>query len=103
MEWPIKRVPGGVTFAVRVTPRSHKNEILGTQGQALRVKLNAPPVEGAANEALCDFLASRLGVRKSAVTIVAGHTSHNKIVRVESVTADQARALLPSSYEAGDA
>jgi uncharacterized protein (TIGR00251 family) len=90
---PVKSVPGGVTFAVRVTPRSRKNEIAGADGEALRVKLNAPPVEGAANAALCEFLAQALGVRKSAVTLIAGQTSHRKVVRVEGVTAEQARSL----------
>ena len=91
---PIKSVPGGVTLAVRVTPRARKSEIVGAQGDALQVKLAAPPVEGAANAALCEFLADRLGVRKSAVTIVAGRTSRQKAVHVEGVTADEARARL---------
>jgi len=90
---PVKSVPGGVTFAVRVTPRSRKNEIVGADGEALRVKLNAPPVEGAANAALCEFLAQALGVRKSAVTLVAGQTSRRKVVRVEGVTVEQVRSL----------
>jgi len=91
---PIKSVPGGVTLAVRVTPRAGRNEIVGAQGEALKVKLAAPPVEGAANAALCEFLADRLGVRKSAVTIIAGRTSRHKVARVEGVTTDEARARL---------
>ena len=91
---PIKSAPGGVTFAVRVTPRARKKEIVGVQGDALQVKLAAPPVEGAANAALCEFLADRLGVRKSAVTIVTGRTSRHKVVRVEGVTVDEVRARL---------
>lgn len=89
---PIKSVPGGVTFAVRVTPRSRKDEIVGADGEALRVKLKALPVEGAANAALCEFLASVLGIRTSAVTLIAGQSSRRKVVRVEGITADQARA-----------
>ena len=92
---PIKSVPGGVILAVRVTPRSRKNEIVGADGEAFRVKLNAPPVEGAANAALCEFLAQALGVRKSAVTLVAGQTSRRKVIRVEGVTLEQARLLWP--------
>ena len=94
MSIPVKSVPGGVTFAVHVTPRARKSEIVGVQGEALKVKLAAPPVEGAANAALCEFLAERLGVRKSAVTLIAGETSRHKIVRVQGVTADQVRACL---------
>ncbi len=90
---PVRIVPGGVTLTVRVTPRARKNEIVGADEQALRIKLNAPPVEGAANAALCEFLAQALGVRKSAVTLVAGKTSRRKVVRVDGITAEQARAL----------
>ena len=89
---PVKSVPGGVTLAVRVTPRAHQNEIVGTTGEAIKVKLAAPPVEGAANAALCAFLAEQLGVRKSAVTLVAGQTSRQKVVCVEGVTADEVQA-----------
>ena len=89
---PVKRVPGGVTLAVRVTPRARKNEIVSIAGKAIKVKLAAPPVEGAANAALCAFLAEQLGVRKSAVTLVAGQTSRHKVVRVEGVTAGEVQA-----------
>jgi uncharacterized protein (TIGR00251 family) len=89
---PMKNVPGGVTLAVHVTPRARKNEIVGLVGEAIKVKLAAPPVEGAANAALCAFLAEQLGVRKSAVTLVAGLTSRHKVVRVDGVTADEVQA-----------
>ena len=73
---------GGVTFAVRVVPRASKNEIVGIHGDALKIRVTAPPVEGRANEALVAFLAQRLGVRKSQVEIVAGATSRRKMIRV---------------------
>ena len=91
---PVKNVPGGVTLAVRVTPRARKNEIVGVAGEAIKVKLAAPPVEGAANATLCTFLAEQLGVRKSAVTLVAGQASRQKVVRVEGMTADEVQARL---------
>ncbi|MBM4467450.1 MAG: YggU family protein [Chloroflexi bacterium] len=75
----ITEVEGGVTFAVRVVPRASRNEIVGVQGDALKVRLTAPPVEGKANEALVAFLAQRLGVRKSQVEIVAGGTSPQEL------------------------
>lgn len=78
----ITEVEGGVTFAVRVVPRASRNEIVGVQGDALKVRLTAPPVEGRANEALIAFLAERLSVRKSQVEIVAGATSRRKVLRV---------------------
>ena len=85
---------GGVTFAVRVMPRSSRDEIVGVHGDALKVKLTAPPVEGAANLALIEFLAKHLGVRKSAVSILGGDRSRNKIVRVDGIARERiAKAL----------
>jgi len=78
----ITEAEGGVTFAVRVVPRANRNEIVGVQGDTLKVRLTAPPVEGKANEALVAFLAQRLGVRKSQVEVVAGGTSRRKMIRV---------------------
>jgi uncharacterized protein (TIGR00251 family) len=78
----ITEVEGGVTFAVQVVPRASRNEIVGMHGDALKVRLIAPPVEGKANEALIAFLAQWLGIRKSQVEIVAGATSRQKIVHV---------------------
>jgi uncharacterized protein (TIGR00251 family) len=91
---PVKSVPGGVTFAVRLTPRARKSEIVGVQDDALKVKLAAPPVKGAANAALCAFLAEQLGVRKNAVTLNAGQTSRQKVVRVEGMMVDEVRTRL---------
>ena len=82
----ITEAGGGVTFAVRVVPRASKNEIVGLHGDALKVRLTAPPVEGRANEALIAFLAKRLGVRKGQVEIVAGATSRRKMVRVTGLS-----------------
>jgi uncharacterized protein (TIGR00251 family) len=73
---------GGVTFAVRVVPRASRNEIVGVHGDALKIRVTAPPIEGRANEALISFLAQWLGVRKSQVEIVAGATSRRKMILV---------------------
>ena len=83
-----------VTFAVRVMPRSSRNEIAGVQGDALKVRLTAPPVEGAANAALIACLAQQLGVRKSAVAIVGGIRSRTKVVRVEGITRERVEQTL---------
>ncbi len=88
-EWSISEAQGSVTFSVRVTPRSSRNQIAGLEGAALTIKLTAPPVEGAANAALIEFIAERLGVRKSAVSIVSGGKARNKVVRVTGVTREQ--------------
>lgn len=84
----------GCTFGVHVMPRSRHNTIVGLYGQALRVRVQAPPVGGRANQAVCALLAERLGVPTEAVEIVSGHTSRHKVVRVRGVTAGQVRALL---------
>ena len=78
-----------VTFSVRVVPRASKNQIVGKQGDELRIRLNAPPVDGRANEALVKFLAASLGVSQGQVEIVAGVSSRHKVVRITGVTAEQ--------------
>ena len=88
-EWSITEANGGVTFSVRVVPRSSRNQIVGVEGGELKIKLTAPPVEGAANSALIEFVAKWLGVRRSAVSIVGGDKARNKIVRVSGVTREQ--------------
>jgi uncharacterized protein (TIGR00251 family) len=90
----ITEAKGGVTFAVRVVPRASRNEIVGVHGDALKVRLTAPPVEGRANEALVAFLAQRLGVRKSQVEIVAGATSRHKMIRVTGLLVQEMRERL---------
>jgi hypothetical protein len=84
--WSITEADGSVTFAVRVAPRSSRNQIVGVEGGALKIKLTAPPVEGAANAALIEFVAEWLGVRRSAVSIVSGDKTRNKLVHVNGVT-----------------
>jgi uncharacterized protein (TIGR00251 family) len=79
-------VNGGVRFSVRVQPRASRTEIAGEYGTALKVRLQSPPVDGAANEELVDFLARRLGVSRSGVRIVSGHSSRTKTVEVVGVT-----------------
>jgi len=81
-------------LAVRVIPRARKTEIAGTREDALLVRLAAPPVEGAANEALIEFLADRLHVARRAVRIVSGERGRAKRVAVSGVTAQQILARL---------
>ena len=88
-DWSITEAKGSVTFAVRVVPRSSRNQVVSVEGGALKIKLTAPPVEGAANAALIEFVAEWLGVRRSAVSIVSGDKARNKLVRVNGVTREQ--------------
>ncbi len=73
-------------FAVRVIPKSSKSEIVGEMGGALKIKINAPPVDGAANAELIKVLARRLKISKSAVEITSGQTSKRKQVRINGIT-----------------
>jgi len=87
---------GGATFAVKVHPRAKKNAIGGRVGDALKVSLTAPPVDGKANEACIDFFAKLLNVPRSSVTIAAGQTSRNKVIRVAGLTTAQLAERLGS-------
>ncbi|MGA9526694.1 MAG: DUF167 domain-containing protein [Terriglobales bacterium] len=84
----------GVTFAIKVHPRAKKNAITGEVGDALKVALTVPPVDGKANEACIEFFAKLLKVPRSSVTIAAGQTSRDKVIRVAGVTGDQVRERL---------
>ncbi len=84
---PIRDTPAGATFSVKVQPRARKDAITGVAGEALKLALTAPPVEGKANQACIEFLAEFLNVPRASVTIVAGQSSRNKVVCVAGRTA----------------
>ncbi|HEV7474411.1 MAG TPA: DUF167 domain-containing protein [Pyrinomonadaceae bacterium] len=77
---------GWLTFKVRVVPRASRSEIVGEHDGALRVRIAAPPVDGAANEELVRLLARKLGVSRSAIEISSGLTGKLKLIRVTGVT-----------------
>jgi len=81
-------------LTIQVQPRASRTEVVGLHGDAIKIRVAAPPVDGAANEALVRFLAERLGVPRSAVTITAGHGSRRKVVSVEGITAPEAAQRL---------
>ena len=93
---PIRNTPHGATFAVRVQPRARRNAIVGELGNALKLALTAPALEGRANQACIEFLAEFLKVPRSSVTIAAGETSRNKVIRVAGISADELRRRLQS-------
>jgi uncharacterized protein (TIGR00251 family) len=70
---------------VKVSPNAPRSEIIGWLGAALKVKIKAPPVEGRANAALCEFLAEKLGLPKRAVAVITGETASRKRVRIEGL------------------
>ena len=82
------------TVSVRVVPRSAKEGVAGFEGGVVRIRLNAPPVEGQANDALVRFLAKALRVPKSRITLVAGEKGRSKIVRIAGVTREALMAAL---------
>ncbi|MGB8011244.1 MAG: DUF167 domain-containing protein [Terriglobales bacterium] len=90
----IKNSADGATFAVKVHPRAKNNAITGEVGDALKLALTAPPVDGKANEACIDFFAKLLKVPRSSVTIASGLTSRNKVIRVAGITAELLRDRL---------
>ena len=91
---PIRESAGACTFAVRLQPRARRDRIAGVLGEALKIAVCAPPVEGRANEACCDLLANALHLPKSSVSIAAGLSSRNKQVRVAGINAEELRARL---------
>jgi uncharacterized protein len=77
---------GRVRFTVHVQPRASNNQIAGVHGDALKVRLTAPPVEGAANAELVAFLSSVFVVKRQSVRILAGESSRSKIVEIDGIT-----------------
>ena len=91
--------PDGAVLNVRVIPRAARTAVAGTRHGALLVRLNAPPVEGAANVELLSFLARVLGVPKAQLTLISGERARAKRVRVKGTTA---AALEPRLRELAD-
>jgi len=88
------RDKGGTVLAVQVLPRASREEVAGLSGDAVRVRLTAPPVENRANDALVRFLAKALGVPRRSVGIMAGGLGRKKLVRVDGLTREECFARL---------
>jgi uncharacterized protein (TIGR00251 family) len=91
---PVKNSAAGASFEVRVHPRARKNAVTGEIGNALKLSLTTPPVEGRANQACIEFFAKLLKVPRSSVTIASGLTSRNKVIRVTGLSAAELRERL---------
>ena len=92
---PLIRSNGsGVFLSCHVQPGAKRTAVSGVYGTALKIALAAPPVDGKANKELCVFLAKKLGLAKSAVTLVSGQTSRDKVVFLPGVTAAALAAAL---------
>lgn len=95
MTMSITETPDGVLFEVHVVPRASRSAVVGEHDGCLKVTLDAPPVDGAANEALIRLVAKQLGVPRRAVTLVRGQTSRRKTLAVAGVRAREIEALIP--------
>ena len=85
----IRDTADGATFAVKVHPRAKKDAITGEIGEALKLSLNAPPLEGRANQACIEFFAKLLKVSRSSISIASGQNSRNKLIRVTGLSAEE--------------
>lgn len=86
--------PSACTLAIKAIPNAPRSEVIGWLGDALKVKVHAPPVEGRATAALCEFLADELGLPRRAVTVLRGDLSRQKVLRFEGLTLADLKARL---------
>ncbi|MDO8539785.1 MAG: DUF167 domain-containing protein [Opitutaceae bacterium] len=82
-------------LAIKAIPNAPRNEVVGWLGDALKVKVHAPPLDGRANDELCEFLAGEFGVPRRAVTLLRGDTSRQKVVRIDGLTLAEVQARFP--------
>ena len=93
----LRRGERQTTLTLHIQPGARKTEVAGVHGDALKIRLAAPPVDGKANAALIGFIADRLGLAKSAVSLRSGQTSRHKVLEVTAAPADTQERLLPES------
>ena len=94
LESAVSEHNGCIRITCRVQPRASRNAVAGLLGNALKIALTAPPVEGKANVALCSFFAEKFKCPRTAVSIVSGTTSRNKIVEIQGMTRAAAQEKL---------
>lgn len=87
----------GVSFAVRVQPRASRSGVAGESDGALKVRLAAPPVDGAANEELIRLMSALFNVSRSQIVIRSGQTSRNKLIVIEGISVDDAEQVLQAT------
>jgi uncharacterized protein len=95
---PVSDHPLGATFSIRVQPRAARTAISGTVGDALKVSVSAPPLDGRANVAVVEFFSEVLSVPSSAVQVVAGERSRNKIVRIAGCSGTEVQRKLREHF-----
>lgn len=97
MKRSICPMPSGCTLAVKAVPNAPRHELVGWLGDALKIKVRAPALEGRANAALCEYLAEVLELPRRAVTVMHGETSRRKLVRIEGLTLTEVQTRLRES------
>ena len=90
----VQETAAGLTFRVKVQPRTKRNAVVGELGDVLKVALTAPPIDGRANEACIEFFAELLKLPRSSITIVSGQNSRNKVIRVTGISVKELRRVL---------
>jgi uncharacterized protein (TIGR00251 family) len=94
-EWFRQAADGRITLTLHIQPGAKKTEFAGLHGDALKIRLAAPPVDGRANEALIKFVAETLKLPKSAVTLKSGQTSRRKVIEIEGGSPDTIQRFIP--------
>ncbi len=95
-DW-LRRHDTSVTLTLHIQPGAKKTEVAGPHGDALKIRLAAPPVDGRANAALIEFIAARMGLAKSDIRLISGLTSRRKILEISAAPADSEQRLLPET------
>jgi uncharacterized protein (TIGR00251 family) len=95
--WVRQDASGSLTLRLHIQPGARKTEIVGLHGEALKIRLAAPPVDGQANAALIAFLAGELGVPKAQVELVGGASSRGKLLRISGASAEAVARLLSTA------
>ena len=94
MAFTVRDTAQGAQFALRVQPRASRNAIAGVMGDAVKLAITAPPVDGKANQAVVEYLSELFQVSKSSIAIVSGETGRNKLIVVRGLNAEQVRNAL---------
>lgn len=90
---PMQRKDNGLLFKIKVQPGASKNRVIGFSGDALKIKLTAPPEKGKANEQLIEFLAEKLQIKKASLSIIKGFKSREKIIKIQEIKEEDLRAI----------
>jgi hypothetical protein len=89
MAFTVRDTAHGAQFALRVQPRASRNAFAGVMGDAIKLAITAPPVDGKANQAVIEYLSDFFRVPKSSITIVSGETGRNKLIAIRGMSAEQ--------------